>query len=217
MGGKGSGRYKDGSPRPPVGVAKHEDAPTKIPGDINHRSIGLGLEMMELGDIDDWSDASELRERFMKCLNICDKWDIKPIVSNIALGFGISANVFQDIVLGRTPRYKGLTQEGLRFLQKCYDFLRQNLENNLIDERGNPVKWIFLGKNYFGLTDQTERVVKHVDAKPELPQAEKTVNKYASLVGAAPQQLPEAEVLNVEDVPEIVVEEDDSPQVDGTK
>lgn len=209
MGGKGSGRRKGDPVKPPPRETtyQYQGGPARVEEDINHRSIKLGQEMMFLGDIENWGDISVLEKRFKECLEICDKWHIKPIVSNIALGFGITSELFVDICQGRMPRYKGLTRESFSFMQKIYAFLKQNLENNLIDEKGNPVKWIFLGKNYFGLTDQVERVVKHVDEKPELPQGSNVTDKYASLVGRKTERLPEAEVVAVEDVPEIVVEE----------
>lgn len=213
MGGKGSGGRRNTPP--PARESVKESTPAKVQPDINHRSINAGLELMDLEDIDDWSDAEVLKERFLECLDICDKWELKPIVSNIALGFGISAALFQDIVFGRMPRYKGLSRESMQFLQKVYDFLKQNLENNLMDERGNPVKWIFLGKNYFGLTDQRENIVRHVDDKPELPQGSSVANKYAELVGVTKSELPEAKVVSVEDVPEVVIEDDENVQNKG--
>lgn len=212
MGGKGSGRRK-GDPRnvgpPPEARLTTQTPPASIDADFNHRSISLGLELMALGDIDDWSDPEVLIERFNECLRLCEKWDIRPMVSNVALGFGVSAQKFQDIAAGRMPRYKGLTRSSGEAIQKAYEFLHQNLENNLVNERGNPVKWIFLGKNYFGLTDQTEKIVRHVDEKPELPKGDNVTSKYASLVGAGQSQLPEAEIVQIEDVPEVVIEENE--------
>ena len=211
MGGKGSGRRKGDPVKPPSPEVSPDlkSPPTNVEADINHRSIQLGREMMRLGDIEDWSDPDVLQERFDKCLEICDKWHIKPLVSNVALGFGVSADLLSDICLNRRPRYKGLTPRSSCFMQKMYDFLKQNLENNLIDEKGNPVKWIFMGKNYFGLTDQTEHIVKHADEKPELPQGGNVTSKYAGLIGGKSKQLPEAELVEVEDVPEIVIEENE--------
>ena len=78
--------------------------------------------------------------------------------------------------------------------------MRLSWEINLQTEKGNPVKWLFLGKNYYGMRDQTEQVVMHVDEAAALPSARETAAKYAALVGRDEPRALEAEVIDVEDV-----------------
>lgn len=218
MGGKGSGRYKSSqsstvakSTTHPPRVSMNQTPPPvrgkaqgKAPGvdyeSFSYRSIEMGKELMLLPTIDDWSEPEPLQERFFEILEICQKWQIPPNVSNVALGFGIGSELFVDICLGRCPRYKLLTQRSMSLCKKIYAFLKQNMENSLVNERGNPVKWIFLGKNYFGFTDQTETVVRHVDEKAELPQSSNVIGKYAGIVGTNSPELPQAELVSVESV-----------------
>lgn len=222
MSGKGSGRKSKAKPKPravgeaevrppspvrerkhtpsPVGGNVDEDSPSKEFMSFNRRSIELGKALMRLPKIDDWSDPDVLLDRFMVVLDLLEEWQIVPNASNVALGFGVDGGMFVDIALGRYPRYKGLTRASLKIVSEIYSFLKQNLENNLLNERGNPVKWIFLGKNYFGLTDSSEKVIKHENEKPELPKSENVVGKYAGLVGQRVEELPEATIVNIESV-----------------
>ena len=86
-------------------------------------------------------------------------------------------------------------------------------EANLADEKGNPVKWIFMGKNYFGYSDTTERITRHIDETPKLSSPEEIMAKYALQLGREPLQ---AELIEVSDAkPELPQETSDSSQVVG--
>ena len=185
MGGKGSGRYRKGQPNdsPFTGLN-----PRSVDPDANHWSIELGKRLMGW-EPPDYSDPDAMLKRFYDYLDVCDELKMRPLVQGTAMAFGMNRNVMTDIVVGRLPKWKNLTPESRSVLKKCYDFLQLSWENQLSTETGNPVKWIFLGKNHFGYRDQSERVVAHVDARPQLPDSEAVAGKYAALVGRDEEQV----------------------------
>ena len=69
-----------------------------------------------------------------------------------------------------------------------------------MDEKGNPVKWIFLGKNYFAMKDQSDRVNYNVEMPAQLPSAEDVTEKYKAMVGR--QEPIKIEAIKIEDVEE---------------
>lgn len=198
MGGKGSGGYrKNALPRDknPAVQAKYPDP------DANHRSIQMGRIMMKWPKFTAYDNPDAVTDRFNDYLQLCDEYKFKPMVAGMAMALDMNRQTLSDIVHGRIKKWKNLTPESLVILQKCYDFLNMNLENNLIDEKGNPVKWIFLAKNHFNYRDQSERVVTNIDIKPELPTNDSVVKKYAGMVGKEKPQL-EAEIIDVKDADE---------------
>lgn len=186
MGGKGSGRYRKGQTSDDNPF--HVRDPRTGDMDANHWSIELGKRLMGW-EPPDYSDPESMRRRFYDYLDVCDELKMRPLVQGTAMAFGMNRTTMTDIVSGRLPKWKNLTPESLVVLKKCYDFLQLSWENQLSTETGNPVKWIFLGKNHFGYRDQSERVVAHVDARPQLPDSEAVAGKYAALVGRDEEQV----------------------------
>ena len=121
----------------------------------------------------------------------------------MANAFGIRRQELYGIAVGDSKyrNWRGgiLTPESIVIIQKSYDFLNTAWETYLMTEKGNPVKWLFLGKNYFGMKDQTEQVQVRMDLTPQLPNPEEVAAKYAAMVGKPQEQLPEAEIVEVED------------------
>ena len=181
MGGKGSGGYRKGGP-PKHNPVVDGNNPRNVDAEANHWSIELGKRLMHM-EPPDYSDPDAIIERFEEYLAICDELHMRPLMQGTAMALGMNREMFSGIVHGRYTKWKNITPESIHAMQKCHDFLQLNWENQLSTEKGNPVKWIFLGKNHFGYRDQSERVVAHVDARPQLPDSKDVGRKYAALVG----------------------------------
>lgn len=186
MGGKGSGGYrKNALPRDKNPVLQTSD-PSNVDRATNSRVMAFGRDIMAF-DPPDFSDAESVRQRFYDYIEMCDRHGIRPMVTSMANAFGMSRRELYEIVVGarNAARWRGgvLTPESKAVLQKCYNFLNTAWETYLMDEKGNPVKWLFLGKNYFGMKDQTERVQVNHNVEHQLPKPEDVASKYAAMVG----------------------------------
>lgn len=158
--------------------------PTNVDGDTNGRVMALATEVMALPEVD-YSDPQAVMARFAEYLDICSKHGMRPLVQGAAMALHMDRHAFSGIGRGdeRYYRYRGtMTLETVRVLQRCYQMLGACYESYLSEEKGNPVRWIFIGKNYFDMRDQCEVVTF---APPEEDRAESPdaiAAKYAALV-----------------------------------
>ena len=204
MGGKGSGnRHPKPVPRDKNPVVQAGD-PKNIDREQNHASIIFSRALFELTeDPVDLADADALQQRFFDFLELCDQHGLRPMMTGLALAFGVRPEQVSRVGRGDTHCLSTkLTAKSRQIFEKAYNFMRLSWETNLQTEKGNPVKWLFLGKNYYGMRDQTERVVTHREEGLSLPSAEETAAKYAAMVGRQRPKEIEGEVVSVEDVPQ---------------
>lgn len=201
MGGKGSGgpRYRKDGKKPNTPMVQAAD-PSNVDRELNSRVLAFGKDLMRF-EPPDFADAASVEQRFFDCLDLCDAHGVRPMVTSMANAFGITRQELQRIAVNdkRAAGWHGgvLTPESRSVMQKSYQFLNTAWESYLMGEKGNPVKWIFMGKNYFGMKDQSERVEVRMDVSPELPAPEEVAAKYAAMVGRPQPELVQPE--SVED------------------
>lgn len=180
MGGPGSGR-RAGSD---TFISKAND-PANVNADVNARVMAFGAAIMGLEPVD-YSNPDALQARFVEYLGLCASHGVRPMVTSAALAFHMDRHAFGGIGNGdkRYYNYKGtMTPQSVKVLQRCYHMLAACYETFLTEERGNPVKWLFLGKNYFGMRDQCEIVTYAEPEREERASADEIVAKYAAMVG----------------------------------
>lgn len=196
MGGKGSG------PRPGSRNAGRRGNPLEqaqdcanVDRETNHRALALARAVYELPPID-LADEAAVEARLFEYLDLCDRHGCRPLVSGLANAYGITRNQLTSV--GRGDKHilcTKLTDKSRSAIEKSYNLFEQIWESELSDEKGNPVKWIFLAKNNFGYRDQTEQVVTRREEKPALTSPDEVNKKYAELVGREPMELPESAVV----------------------
>lgn len=185
MGGKGSGGRRKGA----------GNGAEKVDPDVNHRVIQFTKELTQM-DKCDLTDPEAIDERFYDFLALCDKWGMRAGVASYAAALGISRQRlwdltrrdYQQVTVGGMK----LTRESLDIIKKHYGFLEITLENLMMADKGNPVKYFFLAKNHFGYKDQSEHINVNIDERAALPTADEVAAKYAAQLGK-PQ--PEVEVV----------------------
>lgn len=151
--------------------------------DKNRSIINFTRELFMLDDFD-YEDVNAIKYRFYEYLDICDTYGVKPMVNSMCTALKISKNAFWGLVSGNyNYPYRNVTADGIRFLQQCYDFLQTSWETSLTAENGNPCKWFFLGKNYFGYEDTTVHINRDEPETKMLPTVEEVTEKYALDVG----------------------------------
>lgn len=185
MGGKGSGGRRKGA----------GNGAEKVDPDINHRVIEYTKALAQLEPCD-LSSPDAIEERFFDFLDLADKWGMRPAVASYAAALGISRQRLWDLTRHdyQQTTVKGMkvTRESLDVIKKHFSFLEITLENLMMADKGNPVKYFFLAKNHFGYKDQSEHINVNIDERAALPTADEVVAKYAAQLGK-PQ--PEIEVV----------------------
>lgn len=185
MGGPGSGRKKGSKNRPGTRtMSQIAGDPKNVDPTINHVAIVFGKALMGLEPVD-LSDADAMEARWLEFLDLCDEHEIRPMVTGMAMAFGIPNGFFRQVVYGygHHANYRGVTPESRSVLKKGYEFIQMYLELSMQSDIHNPAKYIFLMKNYFGYQDQTVQI--HVDAHEgmALQSADDVAEKYKALVG----------------------------------
>ena len=202
MGGKGSGRYHGkGSagktvPYEQNPVWQASDAGGVNP-DTNSRILQMGKELLALPEIQ-FDDVEVVKQRFFDYLDLCDKYHLKPMIVGMLQALGISSTTWYNILEHSTREsrcYRGLNQGVFVFLKKINDFMQFCWENYLMEEEKNPVKWIFLGKNYFGYEDSTVRVQRAEVEQMKLGDPSEIAARYAKMLGK-----PTSEVIEIEPI-----------------
>lgn len=205
MGGKGSGRkpgFKGCNVPDSKNPVKQAADPSNVDREVNSAVMAFGKDIMAFEE-PDFADAESVEQRFYDYLDMCERHGIRPMVTSMANAFGMRRQELWGIAVG-DPKYANwrggiLTPKSRYAIQKSYDFLNTAWETYLMAEKGNPVKWLFLGKNYFGMKDQTEQVQVRMDLTPQLPNPEEVAAKYAAMLGQPQPTLAEAEIVDIED------------------
>ncbi|WP_165170663.1 hypothetical protein [Adlercreutzia sp. ZJ242] len=190
MGGKGSGR----SPRSHANLPKDDRNPAvatrmeNVDPGVNSRIMRFGKRLMAFEE-PAWDDEDALMRRFYDYLDLCDEFGIRPMVNSMAQAFGMNRQALWGVCTGSEHyrKWKGVTPACVNVLKKAYDFLQTSWEIYLTEEKGNPVKWFFLAKNYFGYEDQTVRVQRVEVNQTSLPSPEEVAAKYARQLGRQPE------------------------------
>lgn len=204
MGGKGSGnRHPKRVPRE-KNVAMLARDPRNVEPGTNRAAIIFGKALYGLcKEPLDLADDEAVERRFFDFLDVCDEAELRPMMSGLAMALGVTPSQLSRIGQGDTSTLSTkLTDKSRHAVKKACEFMRVSWEINLQNEKGNPVKWIVLGKNYYGIRDQTEQVVTHREDPLALASPEEVAQKYAAMVGRQQPKAIEAEVVDVADSPE---------------
>lgn len=201
MGGKGSGnRHPKPVPYEKNPIRQAND-PRNVDPESNGAAIAFGMALFEIVKVDvDLADPDAVEGRFYDFLRCCDEAGLRPMMTGLAMAMGITPSQLSRVGQGdESCLVRRLTPKSRHILKKAYEFMRLSWEINLQRERGNPVKWLFLGKNYYGMRDQTEQVVTHREEPVAALTEAEVAAKYAALVGRPEPKAIEAEVIEVAD------------------
>lgn len=99
----------------------------------------------------------EIVQRVEFYLNDCYKNQLKPTIEGCALAIGVTTQTFHKWSENEIKLEFDRADVAKRVRQLLADFDA----NLLINGKMNPVAYIFRAKNYYGMKDQTESVVKH--------------------------------------------------------
>ncbi len=104
-GGPGSGRYKRKKDAPKYQTPLVQAAdPSNIDASVNSKIIAFGKELIKF-DMKRWDDPELLEKRFYEYLDLCDKYEVKLMVSSMVQAFGMNRKVLWGIAT-RNDHYK---------------------------------------------------------------------------------------------------------------
>ncbi len=99
----------------------------------------------------------EIAQRVEFYFNDCYKNQLKPTIEGCALAIGVTTQTFHKWSENEVKLELDRYDIAKRIRQLLADFDA----NLLVNGKLNPVAYIFRAKNYYGMKDQTESVVKH--------------------------------------------------------
>ena len=101
-------------------------------------------------------------------LDLCEKTTTIPTVMGLATWLG----VHKDTLYAHASNPNSIFSDSVKsFIDLCH----LSLENGTIDGKVNPVTYIFMGKNYFGLSDSKDIKVSATTSQGS-PNAEETAS-----------------------------------------
>lgn len=125
----------------------------------NKKLIRFMREVAYKGPSYDTHDLVKLNELFDEYMDKCEKWDMKPGNQGMALALGVSYSTFKGWM--NDPDEVKRDPARARVVREMCQFIATYRENLMIDARMNPVVGIFWQKNYDGMKDEQETVIKH--------------------------------------------------------
>ena len=87
-----------------------------------------------------------LQKELNDYFDLCDKTDTVPTIMGIALWLGVNRDTIYAHANNPNSPFSDI-------LKNVINFCHLTMENGTIDGKVNPVTYIFLAKNYFGLED----------------------------------------------------------------
>jgi hypothetical protein len=93
-----------------------------------------------------FTNVNTLRNELNDYFDLCDKTDTVPTITGIALWLGVHRDTIYSHAHDPNSPYSDI-------LKNVINFCHMTMENGTIDGKVNPVTYIFLAKNYFGLED----------------------------------------------------------------
>lgn len=119
----------------------------------NSQYLGHGLELMRLPPINA-DNEDEIINRIDEYFQLCEKWDVKPAVSGLAMALGIDRRRLWEIKTDYEGRNVKMTARARDSIKKAYIFLENLWENYMLNYKIHPTAGIFLAKNNFGYKDE---------------------------------------------------------------
>ena len=128
-----------------------------------------------------FSSLEQLKDDLSEYFNLCEKTDTVPTITAIALWLGVN----RDTIYAHAHNPNSPFSETLK---NVINYCHITMENGTIAGKINPVTFIFLAKNYFGLEDS-----KNITVTPTT--GDNTINNQATM-SALQKQLEEENVPN---------------------
>lgn len=127
------------------------------PGD-HAKFLGHALSMWDW-QRPDVTDPAAVSARIQKYIQLCIDDDMKPSIEGLAVAFCTDRKTLWRWANGTWDGNKQIPQAARDMLKRAYTMVNLQMVDYMQNGKIHPVAGIFLMKNNFGYTDQTEIVV----------------------------------------------------------
>jgi len=125
---------------------------TATPADIsNLTSLALSVFMIETPDL---HDPEQVQQAIINYFQTCQDHGTRPGNLGLYAALGLSRQDYHNIVTGKV-KHK-VSPECIDMMKKAARAVGVYREGLAMEGKINPVTYIFMGKNYDGLQDQTQ-------------------------------------------------------------
>lgn len=108
-----------------------------------------------------WDSVEELGSEISEYFDLCERTDTVPTITALCGWLHCSRDTFYSHANNSNSPFSCI-------LKNVLTICHTSLENGTIDGKINPVTFIFLGKNYFGLRDDKQITVTPTNDQPQL-------------------------------------------------
>lgn len=120
---------------------------------------GVREHMLHTGRPYAFESIESLSKELNDYYDLCETTATVPTITGIALWLGVNRDTIYAHANNINSPFSDLCKTIITY---CH----LNIENGTIDGKINPVTYIFMGKNYFGLRDDKDINIKPVDSSP---------------------------------------------------
>lgn len=144
------------------------------------------LEVCAMRKIDRRS-ANQVRTRTIEYLEMCARHGMRPTITGYALSLGTSRVGLQSMMRSKTtpPEVYEAVEAGLTMIEDA-------MLQMMMDTKTSPVAYIFLLKNHFGYSDQTDITIR-ADTRNDAPDEAALEAKYMTIMDVEAHEVTERE------------------------
>lgn len=115
-----------------------------------------------------FSSMDQLKEDIGEYFDACNEYDIMPTVSNLALWLGVNVDTLYEHKNNSMSPFSEV-------IKNVFNYMHSLMQGGTLSGDINPVTYIFLSKNYYGMRDDKNIQVSATNDQ-SAPNAEETAN-----------------------------------------
>lgn len=128
-----------------------------------------------------FSDLEVLEKEMSEFFDLCSDKQVVPTITNLALWLGVDRDTIYNHANNSNSPFFGI-------MKNCINYLHSVMQSGTVDGKINPVTYIFISKNDYGMRDD-----KNITVTPTT--GDNTINNQATM-SALQKQLEEENVPN---------------------
>lgn len=144
------GDYRSGTKSPVIGDNGIDATPEELTR-LTRNAKELFISSTEHET--DLHDPEDVKQTIIAYFERCERHGLRPGNLGLYAALGMSKQDVSDIISGRNK--SKASPESIDLIKKAKQVMGQYREGLALEGRLNPVTYIFMGKNYDGLEDQT--------------------------------------------------------------
>ena len=130
-----------------------------------------------------FGNIDELQEQMQEYFNLCSNKQVVPTITSLALWLGVDRNTIYEHANNSNSPFSGVMKNTLNYLHSI-------MQSGTIDGKINPVTYIFISKNDYGMRDDKNITVS--------PSSDKQTINSTDTMDAIQKQLAEETVPNAD-------------------